>query len=74
MFSLCYAQCLSYLFHIMFPSPSILQHDDESDTHTIVTVEKLLRMGFCGGYVDHLAHHQTIISTFSGGLGLLSII
>jgi hypothetical protein len=24
MFSLCYAQCFGYLFHIMFPSPSIL--------------------------------------------------
>ncbi len=33
--SLCYAQCLGYLFHIMFPSPGFLSHYVEFNTHTL---------------------------------------
>jgi hypothetical protein len=56
MFSLCYAQCLDYLFCTMFPFPSILQHHIEFDTRTITTLEKLLGVGSFGGSIGHLAH------------------
>lgn len=45
MFLLCYAQCFNYLLHMMFPSPCILQHCVEFDTHTITMLEKLFVCG-----------------------------
>ncbi len=36
MFLLCYAERPCYLFHILFPSLSILQHYVEFNIHTIV--------------------------------------
>jgi hypothetical protein len=54
MFSLCYAQRPSYLLCAVFPSPSILQHYVEFDTHTIATLEKLLGAESFGGFIDHL--------------------
>ncbi len=47
MLSSCYAQRLSYLFHIVFSSPKF-------DTYTIVTLEKLLGVGSFGGSISHL--------------------
>lgn len=40
MLSLCYAQCPSYLLHIIFLFLGILQHYVEYDSHTIVTLKK----------------------------------
>jgi len=57
MFSLCYAQRPSYLLCAVFPSPSILQHYVEFDTHTIATLEKLLGAQSFGGFIDHLVRH-----------------
>jgi hypothetical protein len=56
MFSLCYAQCLGYLFCTMFPSPGILQHHIKFDTCAITTLEELLGQGSFGGSIDHLVH------------------
>ncbi len=42
MLSLCYAQHLGYLLHIVFPSHGILQHNVEFNTCTIITLQKLL--------------------------------
>lgn len=71
---LCYAQHLNYLLHTVFPSPSILQHYIEFDIHTIVTLKKLLDVRSFGDFFDHLVHRQTIFSTFSNGLGLISMV
>jgi hypothetical protein len=57
MFLLCYTQHLGYLFHIMFPFPSILQLYIEFDTCTIITLEKLLNARFFGGFINRLAHY-----------------
>jgi hypothetical protein len=57
MLSLCYAQCHGYLFHIMFPFSSILQHYAEFNIHTIAMLEKLLGVGTFGGFINHLTHH-----------------
>jgi hypothetical protein len=54
MFSFCYAQQLSYLKHIVFPSLGILQHYTKFDTCTIAMLEKLLRLGSFGTIVGHL--------------------
>ncbi len=70
MLSLCYAQCLGYLFCTMFPSLSILQHYVEFNTHTIFTLEKLLNVGPFEGCFDHLVHCQTIFFISLGGLSL----
>jgi hypothetical protein len=56
MFSLCYAQCLGYLFYTMFPSPCILQHHTKFDTCAITTLEELLGLGSFDGSIGHLVH------------------
>jgi len=56
MLSLCYAQCPSYLLHIIFLFSGIWQHYTEYDSHTIITLEKLLGVGSFGTIVGHLAH------------------
>jgi hypothetical protein len=56
MLSLCYAQCPSYLLHIIFLFLGLLQHYAKYDAHTIVTLEKLLGVGSFGTIVGHLAH------------------
>jgi hypothetical protein len=56
-FSLCYTQCPSYLFHIVFPSQGILQDYVEFNTHTIIMLEKLIGVGSFSGSISHLAHH-----------------
>jgi len=45
MLSLCYDQCHSYLFRIMFPSLGTLQHYVEFDIRTITMLEKLFGEG-----------------------------
>ncbi len=45
MLSLCYDQCHGYLFRIMFPSLSTLQHYAEFDICTIAMLEKLFGEG-----------------------------
>ncbi len=50
--SLCYAQCLGYLFHTMFPFLSILQHYVEFNTCTVITLEKSLGVGSFGGSMN----------------------
>ncbi len=57
MLSLCYAQCLDYLLHTLFPSPSILQHYTKFDIHTIVTLEKLFDAESFDGSISHLVCH-----------------
>ncbi len=74
MFLSCYAQRLGYLLHIMFPSPSILQHYVEFDICTITKLEKLLGVKSFGGIIGHLAYCQAIFVAFSGRLNLLSIV
>ncbi len=69
-FLLCYAQCLGYLLHIMFPFPGILQHYVEFVIHTITTLEKLFGVGSFGGYISYLACRQAIFLVFLGELGL----
>ncbi len=71
MFSLCYAQCLSYLFHTMFPSLGILKHYAKFDTHTIVTLKKIFNTKSFGGSISHLAHHQAILPISSNKFGSL---
>jgi hypothetical protein len=50
----------------MFPSPGILQHYIEFDTHTINMLEKLLGGIFLGISISHLARHQTIFFVYLG--------
>jgi hypothetical protein len=70
MFLLCYAQCLSYLFHIVLPFLGILQHYVEFDIRTIAMLEKLVGARFFGGSIGHLACcHATFLAS-SGGLNL----
>jgi hypothetical protein len=57
MFSLCYIQRPSYLFHTMFPSSSILQHYVEFHTRTIITLEKFISARSFGGSIDPLTHY-----------------
>jgi hypothetical protein len=52
----CYAQCPSYLLHIIFLSSGILQHYVEYDSCTIVTLEKLLGARSFSTIMVHLAH------------------
>jgi len=53
---LCYAQCPSYLLHIIFLSSGILQHYAKYDSCTIVTLEKLLGARSFSTIMGHLAH------------------
>jgi hypothetical protein len=55
MFLLHYVEWSGYVLHTMFPSPCILQHYVEFDTHIIVTLEKLLSVKSFGGLINHLA-------------------
>ncbi len=55
MFSLCYAQRLSYLQCTVFPSLGILQRYTEFDVHIIVMLEKLLGSISFGTIISHLA-------------------
>jgi hypothetical protein len=57
MFLLCYAQHLGCLLRTMFPYLDILQHYVKFDTCTIVTLKKLLGVGFFGGSIGHLICH-----------------
>ncbi len=52
-FLLRYAQHLGYLFCIMFLSLYILQHYIEFNTHTLVSLEKLLDVKSFGGSIGH---------------------
>jgi hypothetical protein len=45
----------------MFPSPCILQHYVQFDTHTKTMLEKNLFMGSFSGFIGHLVHHRGII-------------
>jgi len=54
MLSLCYAQHLDYLLHILFPSPSILQHYIKFDIHIIYTLENLFDAESFDGSISHL--------------------
>jgi hypothetical protein len=62
------------LAHTMFPSLGILQHYAKFNTCTTITFKKLLGVESFNGFIGHLIRHQTIIPTFSGGFGLLSVI
>ncbi len=68
MFSLCYTQCLNYLFRTMFPSLSILHHYVEFNTCTITTLEKLLGVGSFDGSIGHLVHCQATFLIALNGL------
>jgi len=68
--SLCYAQCLGYLFHTMFPFLSILQHYVEFNTCTVITLEKSLGVGSFGGSINHLVHCQSTLPVFLDMFGL----
>jgi hypothetical protein len=57
MLLLCYAQCPSYLLHIMFPSPNISHHYAKFNTHTIVASKKLLGARSFGDFIGHLLCH-----------------
>jgi hypothetical protein len=70
MISLCYAQQLCYVQHIVFPSLGILQHYTKFDACTIAMLEKLLGLGSFGTTMSHLVDRSVIISTFSRELGL----
>jgi len=74
MLLLCYAQCLSYLFHIMFPSFSILQHYTKFNIRTIATLEMLLGVGSFSGFIDHLVHRHAIFLVSSSGLNFLFVV
>ncbi len=63
MVSLCYAQRLGYLFHIMFLSPSSLQHYAKSNICTIVMLEKLVGVVSFGGSTNHLISHEATLLT-----------
>jgi hypothetical protein len=54
MLSLCYVQRFDYLFHTLFPSPSILQHYTKFNIHSIVTLEKLFDAESFVGSISHL--------------------
>ncbi len=73
-FSLCYAQHSRYLFHTMFPSPSILQHYVEFGTHTIVTLEKLLGARFFCGFIGHLICRHATLLTYLGNFNLFFVV
>jgi hypothetical protein len=57
----------------MFTFPSILQHYVELYTCTIAIamLEKLLSVGSFGGFINHLACHQTILLFLWVGLASL---
>ncbi len=74
MFSLCYAHCLGYLLHTMFPSPNILQRYVEFNICTITTLEKLFGAWSFGGFMNHLTHHQATIPASSNGFNFPSIV
>jgi len=67
---LCYSQQPSYLLGTMFPSLSILQHFAKFNICTIVTLEKLLGVGFFGGSIGHLAYCQAILLVVLGRIDL----
>ncbi len=54
----------------MFPSLGILQHYVEFDIHIVVTLEKLLGVGFFGGSIGHLVCCQATFLVSSGELSL----
>jgi len=58
----------------VFSSLGILQHYVEFDTHTIVTLEKLLNVGSFGGFINNLIYCLAIFSVFSNELGLPSVV
>ncbi len=60
MLSLCYAQHVNYLLHIVFPSLGILQLYAKFDSCTIIMLEKLFGARFFGGSIDHPICHQAI--------------
>jgi hypothetical protein len=74
MFSLCYAQLLSYLLCIVFPFLNILQHYTKFNTCTIVMLEKLRGGRSFGGFIGHLTHHQTTFLISLSKFGLLFIV
>ncbi len=70
MISFCYVQCMGYLLHIMFSSPSILQHYAKFDIYTITTLEKLLSSRSFGGFIGHLTRFQAIFFVSSNRFNL----
>jgi hypothetical protein len=74
MLSLCYAQCLNYFLHTMFPSLGILQHYAEFDTCTIATSEKLLGVGSFVHSIGQLVYHQATLPISLGGLCLFFVV
>ncbi len=70
MLSLYYAQCPSYLLHIMFPSLGILQQYVEFNTCTIITLEKLIWCGIFWWFYWSLSSLLGHSSCFLGGVWL----
>jgi hypothetical protein len=58
----------------VFSILGILQHYVEFDTHTIVTLEKLLNVGSFGGFINNLIRCSAILSVSLNELGLLSVV
>jgi hypothetical protein len=68
MFSLYYAQHSSYIFFIIFPFLSILQHYTKFDSHTMAMLEELLSVKSLDIMVGHLVCHQITLLVSSKGL------
>jgi hypothetical protein len=58
----------------MFPSLNILQQYFKFDTCTILTLEKLFGVRSFGGFINHLACHQTTLLASLGGFNFPSIV
>jgi hypothetical protein len=74
MLLLCYAYRMCYLFCIVFPSPSILQHYIKFNIHTIIMLENLLGVEFFGGSIGQLTRRQTTLLVFLARFGLLYVV
>lgn len=68
MLSLYYAHHLSYIFRIIFPFLSILQHYTKFDSRTMAMLEMLLGAKSFDIMVGHLVCHQITLPIFSRGL------
>jgi hypothetical protein len=58
----------------MFPSPCVLQHYVKFNIHSIATLEKILGVGFFGGFIGHLVYRHAIFFLFLGEFGLPSMV
>jgi hypothetical protein len=52
----------------MFLFPCVLQHYVKFNIHTIATLEKILGMGFFGGFIGHLVYRHAIFFFFWASL------